>query len=647
MPKPIHGSHRYMAGLDGLRALAVIAVIAYHLNLSWAPGGLLGVGVFFVLSGYLITDLLAAEWKRTTRIDLRDFWIRRARRLFPALLVMIVVVLTWVTLFDHSRLLTLRGDILAAVLYISNWWFIFHKVSYFASFGPPSPLGHLWSLAVEEQFYLVWPLVLALAFRYAPKRGPLISWTLAAAMASALTMALIYQPGTDPSRVYYGTDTRAFSLLIGATLAWVWPSRKLTSSILLRQRLALDFVGGIGLLVVLLMIWKTNQYEVFLYRGGLVLLSVASAMLVAALAHPASILGRILAWQPLRWLGTRSYGIYLWHYPVIVLTSPAVNTGRADLSLALFQVAASLGLAALSWKFIEKPILQGASERRRAQIRNRRWRPGRVVPVRRFLTASFAFLLISVCFVGMTHEFQGAAASFVPAVGNFAPTKAVASPEPEKGTTAGKKLPPSSIPTGTNATYAGNATNAGAANATNGGDRSKTHPASQARPAIASVSGHGVTAIGDSVLIDAAPDLQKLLPGIVIDGHIGRQLLEATAVVDQLKSEGKLGSRVIIELGTNGPFSKDDLVSLLRSIGPVKEIVLVNTRVQRPWENVVNATLAEVAATFPKTRFVDWYAASANKYVYFYPDGVHLDPQGSQAYATLVAAAIESAQLQP
>jgi peptidoglycan/LPS O-acetylase OafA/YrhL len=183
--------------------------------------------VFFVLSGYLITDLLVAQWDRSGRMDLKDFWQRRARRLLPALLAVLAVVVAWVTVFDRSQLPPLRGDVLAAVLYVSNWWFIFHHVSYFASFGPPSPLGHLWSLAVEEQFYLLWPLLLSFGLRYVPRRGRLAGLVLALAAASALAMALLYQPGTDPTRVYDGTDTRAFALLIGAALALVWPSRQL------------------------------------------------------------------------------------------------------------------------------------------------------------------------------------------------------------------------------------------------------------------------------------------------------------------------------------------------------------------------------------------------------------------------------------
>lgn len=350
---------RYMPGIDGLRALSVIAVIAYHLDLNWAPGGLIGVGIFFVLSGYLITDQIIQRWKQDRRFDLKDFWIRRARRLLPAMFVMLFVTAMWLLVFDRSRLAALQGDFISSTLYFNNWWLIFHDVSYFESFGPPSPIGHLWSLAIEEQFYFIWPLVIIVGLRLAPQRGKLIVMCLTGAFLSALAMALIYQPGVDPSRVYYGTDTRAFALLIGAALALAWPSQNLTDKISRRSRYILDFSGAIGLITLILMIWRTNEYGQFLYYGGLVLVSILSAIVIAVLAHPACRLAKIMGCKPLRWIGVRSYSIYIWHYPVIILTNPTVNTGGFDGFRVLFQLGVSLLLASLSWKYIEEPIRQG------------------------------------------------------------------------------------------------------------------------------------------------------------------------------------------------------------------------------------------------------------------------------------------------
>lgn len=354
-----------MPGLDGLRALAVFAVLFYHLGANWAPGGLLGVGVFFTLSGYLITDLLLAQIRNHGRILFGQFYWRRAKRLLPALYVMLALVLFYITLFQRDLLSSLPGDVIAAVLYVSNWWYIFHHVSYFNSFIP-SPFTNLWSLAVEEQFYLVWPLVLIVLVRFVRSRYAQVTITLALAAASALAMALIYNPGTVPNLVYYGTDTRAFALLIGAALAFLWPSTQLPS-LHPAGRDAVNLLGVAGLGLFLWMVLFTNEYETFVYRGGMVLLAVGTAFAVQALTLPDGLLTHVLGVAPLRWLGVRSYAIYLWHYPIIVLTaSLSHRLHNALLYDALISVA-SVGVAALSWHFVENPIRRFTWSRKRGK----------------------------------------------------------------------------------------------------------------------------------------------------------------------------------------------------------------------------------------------------------------------------------------
>lgn len=395
MPEPVRSEQRYLPGLDGLRALAVAVVVAYHLGYGWAQGGLLGVGVFFTLSGYLITDILLGQWAARGRIRLADFWLRRARRLLPALFVMLAVVTVWVNVLARSFVPGFRGNVIASLLYVSNWWYIDQHASYYARFAPPAPLDHLWSLAVEEQFYLVWPWVIVLLAWLAGRArrrssgpsgpadapgddAPRLTWrsrsalalvTLVLAAGSALLMARLYHPGYDPTRVYEGTDTRAFGLLAGAAAAIVWPTRRGAGgngsgegagwAVPAPVRWLLDAAGLAGLAVIGLLVWRTNQYSGLMFHGGLVLLSAATAVTVVAVVTPGSLLGRALGCGPLRWLGVRSYGVYLWHYPLIVLTAAAAG-GPASPVRAAVIVAGTVAAAAVSWRFIESPIRRGA-----------------------------------------------------------------------------------------------------------------------------------------------------------------------------------------------------------------------------------------------------------------------------------------------
>jgi peptidoglycan/LPS O-acetylase OafA/YrhL/lysophospholipase L1-like esterase len=414
-----------MPGLDGLRAVAVLAVIAFHEQFAWAPGGLLGVGVFFTLSGFLITQILVSQWGSIGKIKLGNFWLHRARRLLPALFVMLAVVTAWVTLADRARLDDLRGAVGAAAGYFSNWYIIAKNQSYFARFAPPAPLDHLWSLAVEEQFYLLWPLLLIggllLLRKWHARTAWLILPTGLAAAGSAVAMLMLYQPGMDPTRVYEGTDTRAFGLLIGAMLALAWPAgskggaQGVPAKSRLLPRIALDVLGAAGLAAIGLMVWKVGQYSPFAYRGGLVLLSLATVAVVAATAYPASMVGAALGWRPLRWIGVRSYGIYLWHYPVIVLTTPA-NT-KPSLTMAALQIAASILLAALSWKLVEEPIRHGAIGRAWTKVRAAGWRRSlRHVNVPGLAVTTGTVAVVVVAAAGLSGFVRGGAGSRVGSV---------------------------------------------------------------------------------------------------------------------------------------------------------------------------------------------------------------------------------------
>lgn len=733
---------RYMPGLDGLRALALLAVMAYHWQFGFASGGFLGVSLFFVLSGYLITDILAAQWHHSRTLNLKDFWMRRIRRLMPAMLFTLFMTVVWVTLFDPVRLPELRNDVLGAVTYISNWQFIWEQKSYFESFGPPSPLGHFWSLAVEEQFYLLWPILMVIGLRFFPRRGQLFILIMTGAALSAFAMAALYVPGTDPSRVYFGTDTRAFGLLIGAALALVWPSSKLSSaSTSRRSSRLLNLVGGLALLIVLFMLWKTDRYDPLLYQGGMLGFSVAAAVLVAAIAHPTSMWSRLLSLKPLRWIGVRSYGIYLWHYPVMILTSPPAGPGQLSAVEIGLQIIASIVLAALTYTYVEEPIRRGRLQSLWNNVRQRK--PRSIFLTLRGSMASLGLigLLAIFCFgimtsahtvktggdmaawlemtnpegsqpagavngsdttkghINNTHPQQAqgesddrnadgkldisgekpesppssidersdetsatgnpdkdseeGAGSGDPAPGKARPTDSDETGQQSEpgspGDTNSQDLPPSGGEKSPSSTQPSDAPSSDPSGSGDAGDspsgEGKSRPQQGEPPRAGHETGSpaaAISAIGDSVMLGVTPYLEQSLPGINIDAEIGRQLRQAESLLPQLAQWGRIdGGVVIIALGTNGAFSPQELDSLLASLSTAKQIILVNIRVPRDWEQQVNRMLAQAAADYPNVSLADWHSASKGHPEYFYEDGVHLRPEGAKAYTALLIQTIK------
>jgi peptidoglycan/LPS O-acetylase OafA/YrhL len=402
MPRPVGHETTYLPGLDGIRAIAVAAVVAYHLGAPWMPGGLLGVGVFFTLSGFLITTILLSTWDRAGNLDLKHFWLRRARRLLPAVVLVLLVVLVATAIVDPAALATRASEALAALFYVANWTTIAAGVSYFDRFQGPGPLDHLWSLAVEEQFYLLWPLLLlGLLKLFRGKLGRVALVTLALAAVSFAVMWWLAVPGFDNTRAYEGTDTRAGGLLIGAAMAMLWRPAQLAKRVPASGRLIIDAVGVGSLLVIIGMFVFTSQYSMSLYHGGILLLSVATALLVGVAVHPAAVFGSALGAAPLRWIGERSYGIYLWHLPVIAFL-PEQLLAEQPASRVALQIGLTLGFAALSWTLVEDPIrrygLLGALSRRRRDADGRRAVPAAPVnwkSVPALLSGTLALILIA------------------------------------------------------------------------------------------------------------------------------------------------------------------------------------------------------------------------------------------------------------
>jgi peptidoglycan/LPS O-acetylase OafA/YrhL len=584
MEVPSNEKRKYIPGIDGLRAIAVIGVILYHLNIPLFQGGFSGVTVFFVLSGYLITDILIDEWNKNNKIDYFRFMIRRFRRLAPALLGMIFIVTLWVIITNHPAFEKLRSDFFPSLLYVTNWWYIFHEVSYFDSFGPASPLTHIWSLGIEEQFYLIWPLVMIFVFTFLKRKRIRILAILVGVVLSAWLMAFLYIPGEDPSRVYYGTDTRAFSLLLGAALAFVWPSQRLSKTLPRHASLVLEIVGYIGLLLIIVLFMVTSQFDSFHYQGGMLLLSLITTLVVGACAHPASKLGKWLSVKPLRWIGVRSYGIYLWHYPIIILTTPIVNTEGLNSGRIILQIGATLVISALSYRFVETPIRAGRITFTLTALKKLS------IIQQRMVLGSCAALFAAVVGIGVVF-----AAKTTVVVTTKAPLIVETIHEIEF-------------------------------------DDPIIEPDPQTDPDLKTI-----TVIGDSILHDVAPFFKNHYPEANIDYRVGRQMSEMPEVLKQLESSGQLGEYVIIQLGTNGPFVKTDLINMIKGLEN-KKVYLVNCRVPRAWESTVNRTLEEVVKSMPNTVLVDWYSASAGHPEYFANDGVHLTRAGGETYANLIAA---------
>jgi peptidoglycan/LPS O-acetylase OafA/YrhL len=351
-----------MPGVDGLRALAVAAVVLFHAGQEvW--GGFLGVESFFVISGYLITSLLLAEWAARGRINLGRFWLRRARRLLPALFVVIAATLAFAAVALPDEAPALLDDTIASLGYVMNWLLIVSGQSYFDPVVRPSLLQHLWSLAIEEQFYLIWPPLFILGMRLLGNRGLLLGIITGATASVALMMAL-YQPDADPSRVYYGTDTRASALLIGAALALVWMPGRPPAADRPQVGRALD---AAGLLAVVALLWSFvtfDEYHPQLFPLGFLAVSLATAIAITSVAHPqAHLAGRLLGLAPLRWLGLRSYGVYLWHWPIFMVTRPYMDIELDGLPLLVGRLVVVAVLAELSYRFVEMPVRRGALDR--------------------------------------------------------------------------------------------------------------------------------------------------------------------------------------------------------------------------------------------------------------------------------------------
>lgn len=603
-PSPAPSPDRFrVPGLDGIRALAVSTVIVFHLIPGTLVGGYLGVDIFFVVSGFLITTLLLRERATTGRISLRGFWARRARRLLPALGILVIACCSAALFVGGDVLVGLGTQVLGATTFSSNWLFIAQGASYFDE-TVPELFRNLWSLAVEEQFYVVWPLFVVLVLVRIPRWAKLTTiGTLA--VASAVWMALSYSP-VDPTRVYYGTDTHSFGLAVGAFLAVLLLGRGVgaigdapagMTSRAARWTLGMGGTLAVAALIAL-SVYMSGDLDI-VYRGGLALVAVLSAVAIAALVVPGSLLGRALDLAPIRWIGARSYGLYLWHWPVFVLVGSALPTWpRAwpdGAALGGIALGITVVAAALSYRFIEQPIRRHGFRRTARAVLD-------VAPrSRRALGAAFAMVLVA----GLSGTTLAALVAD--------PGQGEAQAAIEAGQDAIDAAPP--------------AVDEGAEGAEAIEDDITT--------------GDEITAIGDSVLLAAAPAMQAAYPGIAIDASVSRSMYSAPQIVQAHAAAGTLRPVVVIALGTNGPVERSTLEEVRRIVGPTRELVVVNAQAPRGWIPGVNAELSSFALVYRNVELANWHDAIQPFLHEMARDQVHFGPIGAGIFTAAVSDAVD------
>lgn len=613
------GEMGYLPGLDGVRALAVLGVLLYHGDLTWMQGGFLGVDVFFVLSGFLITTLITEEFERSGRINFGKFYLGRARRLLPALLLMLFVVGLVAAIFYRESAFAYRQDALASLLYVTNWWYIVADQSYFEAIGRPAFLQHLWSLAVEEQFYLIWPAIAFVLLKWRGRRAVFYVAIGAALLSTAWMIALSVRNGypleADPSRAYFGSDTHVMGLLLGAALAMVWRPGRLSRHLTAGAKAIITALGVSALLGVVWFYLQVGEYSPFLYRGGFFVLSAVVCVLIAAASHPGVPFGPILGAQPMRYIGQRSYGLYLWHWPIFVITRPGLDvpvTGAWNFAL---RMALTFLVAELSYRFVEIPIRRGAIG---AFVK--RWKAAK--PAERGHLTRRVLLGTGVGVAALTLVVAGLATAkpvdeqvpqdVAAAIGiaDGGPTEILIDEDPSPSPSSSES-------------------SAGQA---------KEKVSSQGLP----MNGNGaVTAIGDSVMLGVADELMRKIEGTRVDAEVSRQAGGVLDRVQRLYDKGVMAPTVVIHTGTNGIVTEEQLREMLDILSDRERVVLVNTNVPRPWMKPNNRLIESVAADYPNVVIADWYSVSADNPEYFVSDGTHPQwPDGIKAFVREIMRAV-------
>ena len=577
------GSNRYIHSVDGLRAVAVIAVLLYHLGIDWVPGGFLGVDLFFVISGYVITGLILDSIERSGGLDLRAFYISRIRRLVPALVAMVFFTTLFIGVYAPETVRRFLADLPYVFTGSMNWALVNRQQDYFESVGRPPLLQHTWSLAVEAQFYLVWPLVLLFVLRFFGKRN--ISFVaLAIALASGVAL-FIYSIQIDiqesaVSHVYFGTDTHSIGLFLGSALAVSWKPQNLTREITKRAQDFIDLIGVFGFLGLLSTFLFINESDPTLYRIAFPLSAIFGCATLISVVHPASRFAPILSTKPMIWIGERSYGIYLWHWIVFQLTRPTLDLVGDDWALYSLRVLIVFALADISLRYVEVPIRRGYFE---LWFRGMKYRTRSVQLRQKITTAVTVVLALSAASVISLNAIERA-----------------------DQIVAAEKAAQESV------------SNNGSAD---GVVTASTTP--------------GLWVTGDSVILGIRNVLASYEKIELINARVGRQIGELIEVA-QTDHKFVADSPVVLNMGNNNKLIESDVVQLMEIVKNQPKIIVVNTAVPRGWRDENNALISKVVSRYPKTEIVDWARISENHPEYFATDGVHLNPPGVNAYVSAI-----------
>jgi len=579
---------RYIPAIDGLRAVAVIAVLLYHLGISWIPGGFLGVDLFFVISGYVITRLLLDSIQRSGGLDLRAFYIARIRRLLPPLLFMIITTALFVSLWAPDTIKRFLTDAPFSIFGAMNWWLVFRHTDYFETIGRPPLLQHTWSLGVEAQFYLIWPLILLLVLRFLGK-NKIPGTALVIACFSGLSLLLLSLQvdsanAAQVSHVYFGTDTHSIGLFLGAALAVKWVPQNLSEEV---NKKAQDFIDGIGIfgfLGILATFLFINENDPTLYKLAFPLAGIFGCAIITSVVHPASRFAPILSSRFMVWIGERSYAIYLWHWIIFQITRPAFDLEGSPWALFTLRILIVFALSDISLRLVELPIRTGALE---YWFKGMKYRTKEVRRRQKVLLSIGAISLIAITTVASAHAIN---------------------------------------------------TNSRAQRALITDLEEPITPISDSSTASSGSKGLWVT--GDSVILGIRHELDLRENVGLINARVGRQATELLEVIIDDKAKMP-DSTIILNLGNNNKLSREQVVDIFEEIKNQPKIIIVNTAVPRGWREDNNALLRDVISNYPNTYLVDWESISLGHPEYFAPDGVHLVPTGVIAYVDAITQFLE------